>query len=30
MLEDSGEGNKLKNTTERNTNLPRFGTLVRR
>jgi hypothetical protein len=30
MLEDSGEGNGLKSTTERNTDLPRFGALVRR
>jgi hypothetical protein len=30
MLEDSGEGNELKSTTERNTDLPRFGALVRR
>jgi hypothetical protein len=30
MLEDSGEGNELKSTTEWNTDLPRFGALVRR
>jgi hypothetical protein len=30
MLENSGEGNELKSTTERNTDLPRFGALVRR
>jgi hypothetical protein len=30
MLEDSEEGNELKSTTERNTDLPRFGALVRR
>jgi hypothetical protein len=30
MLEDSGEGNELMSTTERNTDLPRFGALVRR
>jgi hypothetical protein len=30
MLEDSGEGNELKSTTERNTDLPRFGALIRR
>jgi hypothetical protein len=30
MLEDSGEGSELKSTTERNTDLPRFGALVRR
>jgi hypothetical protein len=30
MLEDSGEGNKLRSTTERDTDLPRFGALVRR
>jgi hypothetical protein len=30
MLEDSGEGNELKSTTERNTDLPRFRALVRR
>jgi hypothetical protein len=30
MLEDSGEGNELKSTTERNTDLPRFGALGRR
>jgi hypothetical protein len=30
MLEDSGEGDELKSTTERTTDLPRFGALVRR
>jgi hypothetical protein len=30
MLVDSGEGNELKSTTERDTDLPRFGALVRR
>jgi hypothetical protein len=25
MLEDSGEGNELRSTTERDTDLPRFG-----
>jgi hypothetical protein len=30
MLEDSGEGNELKSMTERDTDLPRFGALVRR
>jgi hypothetical protein len=30
MLEDSGEGNELKSTTERDTDLPRFGALLRR
>jgi hypothetical protein len=30
MLVDSGEGNELKSTTERNTDLPRFEALVRR
>jgi hypothetical protein len=30
MLEDSGEGNELKSTTERNTDLPKFGALIRR
>jgi hypothetical protein len=30
MLEDPGEGNELKSTTERNIDLPRFGVLVRR
>jgi hypothetical protein len=30
MLEDSGEGNELRSTTERDTDLPRFGALVRR
>jgi hypothetical protein len=30
MLEDSGEGNELRITTERNIDLPRFGALVRR
>jgi hypothetical protein len=30
MLEDSGEGNELRSTTERNTDLPRFGALIRR
>jgi hypothetical protein len=30
MLVDSGEGNALKSTTERDTDLPRFGALVRR
>jgi hypothetical protein len=27
---DSGEGNELKSTTERDTDLPRFGALARR
>jgi hypothetical protein len=30
MLEDSGEGNELKSTTERDNDLPRFGALIRR
>jgi hypothetical protein len=30
MLEDSGEGSELRSATERNTDLPRFGALVRR
>jgi hypothetical protein len=30
MLEDSGEGNELKSTTERNIDLPRFRALLRR
>jgi hypothetical protein len=30
MLEDSGEGNEMKSMIERNTDLPRFGALVRR
>jgi hypothetical protein len=30
MMEDSGEGNELKSTIERNTDLPRFGALIRR
>jgi hypothetical protein len=30
MLEDSGEGSKLRSMTERNTDLPRFGALIRR
>jgi hypothetical protein len=30
VLEDSGEENVLKSTTERNTDLPRFGALLRR
>jgi hypothetical protein len=30
MLEDLGEGNELRSTTERDTDLPRFGALVRK
>jgi hypothetical protein len=30
MLVDSGEGNELKSTTERDKDLPRFGALVKR
>jgi hypothetical protein len=30
MLGDSGEGNELRSTIEKDTDLPRFGALVRR
>jgi hypothetical protein len=30
MLEDSGEGSVLRSTTESDSDLPRFGALVRR